>query len=84
MKCNQSGNSIRADSSNGPIFGGGIDLFISDNSNINFKSYSNLGKNYKHPIYSYESYEAKTFLAGTEYFSILDIEVYVKDRNYKF
>ena len=78
MKCNQSGNSIRADSSNGPIFGGGIDLFISDNSNINFKSYSNLGKNYKHPFYSYESYEAK--LSGTEYFQILDI-VNVKDRN---
>ena len=60
----------------GPIFGGGQDICISDSSNTNTDSYSNLGYTYTHPEYPYESERAKTILAGTYYFQIEEIEVY--------
>lgn len=84
MNCTKTDNAIYSYPSFGPVFGLGVDLFIGDKSNLNSKSYSNLGSSYSHPIYKYDSNEAKQFLAGTENFTVYDIEVYIKDRIIKF
>ena len=62
----------------GPSFGSN-DMRIHDNSNINNRSYSNLGKIYKHPQYKYRSIEAQHFLAGSRQFKLSEIEVYAKE-----
>jgi hypothetical protein len=60
----------------GPTFGNGCDLFISDYANSNLKSCSNLGLNFKHPKYQFDTKEAKRFLAGSHHFQVDEIEVY--------
>ena len=65
----------------GPTFGGGHDFYISSDSNTNNSSYSNLGHSYKNPNYSYNTNEAKNFLAGAYNFQVGEIEVYTV--NYK-
>ncbi len=67
----------------GPIFGGdenfdNDDLQIAENANTNEKSYSNLGGNFKHPEYEFNSEEAESFLAGSKKFRLNEIEVYIK------
>eukprot|EP01091_Cochliopodium_minus_P005578 TRINITY_DN15484_c0_g1_i1.p1 TRINITY_DN15484_c0_g1~~TRINITY_DN15484_c0_g1_i1.p1 ORF type:complete len:384 (-),score=79.88 TRINITY_DN15484_c0_g1_i1:71-1222(-) len=65
------------DSSNyGPTFGGGNDIYISDNCNSNSNSYSNLGHSYSGCPHKFESVEAKTFLCGSYKFRVDEIEVY--------
>ena len=69
-------NSIYAYPSNGPTFGGGVDLYISDQSN-SIQSYSRLGSSYILPLnYLPNSPAANSFLAGSQYFLNLEIEVY--------
>ena len=58
----------------GPSFGN--DIIIKNNSNINEDSYSKLGYCYSHPMYAFNTNEAKTFLAGSYNFSTNEIEVY--------
>jgi hypothetical protein len=41
-------------------------------------SRSNLGDSYKHPDYAFGSEKAKSFLAGSEYFQVSEIEIYIK------
>ena len=60
----------------GPLFGSGYDLFISDSSNTNTNSYSNLGQTYTHPEYPLGSEKAKTILAGSHTFQVEEIEVF--------
>jgi hypothetical protein len=69
---------IYCEKNHGPTFGGGYDLFIGDKSNTNITSYSGLGHSYIHPYYAYGSNEAKTFLAGSFNFQVIEIEVYTK------
>ena len=64
-------------SSFGPVFGGG-DLVIANNANTTMDSWSNLGHSYKHPQSAYGTNEAKSFLAGSCYFRLDEIEVYQK------
>lgn len=63
----------------GPTFGEGHDLFIENDCNIYRNSYSNLGGSYRHPMYAYNSNDAKTFLAGSVEFQVQDIEVYTEN-----
>jgi len=79
MKFTKDSQAINADSKYGPIFGMGIDLLICNNSNTRNESFSNLGYNYKHPSYAYDSKEAKSFLAGSHKFCTTEIEVYTKE-----
>jgi len=79
MKCSSCQYAIDCHSSYGPRFGGGADFYISDNSNTNTISYSNLDHSYSHPDYAYESEEAKSFLAGSYDFQVSEIEVYTKN-----
>jgi hypothetical protein len=69
---------IDCGSNSGPTFGVGNDLFISSHSNANMLSFSNLCYSYKHPSYGRDSKEAKAFLAGSNNFSVVEIEVYHK------
>ena len=59
-----------------PIFGGGSDFLISDDSNDNTNSFSNLGYTYTHPEYPYGSDKAIKILAGSYYFQVEEIELF--------
>ena len=61
---------------NGITFGNGHDIFISDNSNSNTNSYSNLGSTYKLDGYVDGSNDANRFLAGSYNFRVKEIEVF--------
>ena len=60
-------------------FGGGHDIFIGNNANVNTTSYSNLGHSYKHPQFTSGSNEAKTLLAGSYNFQVQEIEAFMKE-----
>ena len=77
MKCIRPESAIYCSLNLGPNFGLS-DFEIDNNSNINSDSKSNLGESYKHPDYDYGSNEAKSFLAGSYNFKVLEIEVYTK------
>lgn len=79
MKCNEPQYSIYSNINYGPTFGNGHSLYISNDSNLNKQSYSNLGTSYKHPNYLYGSNESKSFLADSYYFQTEEIEVYEKE-----
>ena len=70
---------IDCDSSYGPSFGGGNDIYIEDNANSTTDNYSHLGSSYKHPQYAQGTNEAETFLAGSFRFQLDEIEVYQKE-----
>ena len=74
---NQHNRAISCHADYGPIFGFN-DIEISNNSNTNSNSLSNLGDVYKHSQYNAGTNEAKSFLAGTEKFQLSEIEVYKK------
>ena len=61
----------------GPTFGNGI--IIHTHANTTMESYSDLGCTYKHPQYAYETDEAETFLAGSQFFQLDEIEVYQRE-----
>jgi hypothetical protein len=67
-------NSAFNDGNNGPIFGEGPDIFISSNPHINQQSFSKLSS-YSSP--SYLGFENSNYLAGTLYFTVMEIEVFV-------
>ena len=61
----------------GPTFGGGSDIHISNYASSNSKSYTDLGWTYSTPSgYSWGSTFAKTFLAGTVYFTPDEVETF--------
>jgi hypothetical protein len=61
----------------GPTFG--EDICIANNPKTTMNSYSDLGSDYKHPQYAFETIEAQLFLAGSYEFQLDEIEVYQKD-----
>jgi hypothetical protein len=64
-------------SSYGPTFGGGHDIYVSDSSNTNENSNSNLGRSYQLPKnITYESTEARNYLAGSYRWKTTEIEVF--------
>ena len=68
---------IHGCSSYGPTFGGGHDIHIADQAASNTNSYTYLGHSYEPPTgYSYGSYLAYTFLAGTNTFSATEVETF--------
>jgi hypothetical protein len=75
---NRSEYAIFCYSSYGPVFGGGHDFYIANDSNLDKISSSNLSNSFFHPVYSYGSDEAKNFLAGSCLFTVEEIEVYQK------
>jgi hypothetical protein len=82
LKSSNPQKAIWSNSVLGPVFGCGPGILIHENSNMNKDSYSHLGITggaYKHPEYAENSAEAKSFLAGSERFKVLEIEVYMKN-----
>lgn len=75
---NDNNNSIYGGSANGPTFGSGHDLVISDNCNLNSNSYSKLGQTFIHPDYPQGSQKTNMILAGAEKFQVSEIEVFQK------
>lgn len=75
----QENNAMGSSSNQGPVFGNGNDINISDNSNLPNANYSNFGKFYNLPDYTYGSEKAQRFLAGFYKFSVEDIEVFKKE-----
>ena len=59
-------------SSCGPLFGGGHDLCIHHKCNTVKQSFSNLGVTYTLP----PRQDSRTFLAGSQYFLVAEIEVF--------
>ena len=67
---------IYCNSGDGPSFGGGHDLCICNNPQVN-QSYSNFGYTYQLPPgYVYNSKQAKNLLAGQYQFKITEIEIF--------
>ncbi|KAL9954725.1 hypothetical protein ACROYT_G042298 [Oculina patagonica] len=64
-------NAICCGRLNGPTFGFGHDLHISDNANTNTSSFSNLGFTYERP-----PGQQDTFFTGNRYFTVTDYEVF--------
>ena len=58
----------------GPSFGCS-DIHITNNADY-CNSYSNLGSTYLHYQHAYESDEARSFLAGSKFFQLSEIEIY--------
>jgi len=68
--------------SKGPYFGA-CDFQIYDMSNSNNLSYSNLGTSFVAPFnYTVNSVAANSFLAGTQYFQTVEVEVYTSNNKY--
>lgn len=72
----KSNRAIYCDANNGPSFGSGLDIYISNNSNAGAENYSNFSLSYVHPDYAYGSTQAKSILAGSYNFKVSDIEVF--------
>jgi len=68
---------IYGGSSHGPVFGGGNDIYVSDSSNTNEYSSSNIGHSYQLPKnITSGSVEAQSYLAGSYRWKTTEIEVF--------
>ena len=67
---------IDRDSRYGPTFGGGFDIYISNNAASNRQSYTNCGHTYPLPPGYSSSGSSRTFYAGRWKFTPTDIEVF--------
>jgi hypothetical protein len=76
---NEHESAILCHSKYGPTFGKGADIRIANNSNTTIECDANLGDSYKHPRYEKVTNEARTFLAGSHRFQLVEIEVYQKE-----
>ena len=74
FKYNNNGFSIYSSNHFGPIFG--RDIFISNNSNQNEESYSNLGYSFEGCTFKNGTKESKEFLCGSFKFKVQEIEVF--------
>jgi len=78
LKCKMPQYAIECNSNLGPTFGRN-DLHISNKSNENVFSHSNLGTAYNHPYFDYGTNEARKYLAGKFSFQTVEIEVFKKE-----
>ena len=70
-------NAIYTNAGYGPTFGGGHDIYISNNANAGTSSYTNLGHTYQPPSgYSYSTVKVKNLLAGTYNFKPNEVETF--------
>jgi hypothetical protein len=74
IKCVRPDEAIYCSTEYGPNFGL-LDIKISSESNKNSQSCSNIG----YPDYEYDSNEAQLFLAGSDEFQVLEIEIYTRE-----
>jgi hypothetical protein len=67
--------SIYCQSSYGPTFGGGKDIYVCSYANAEEACYSKLGNSYQHP----QPNQGQSYLAGSYEFKLSEIEVYQKE-----
>ena len=68
---------IYSNNGDGPTFGNGHDLYISNSCHTNTNSYSDLGRSYRAPNgYGHGSSQARNFLAGSYNFKCDEYEVF--------
>jgi hypothetical protein len=79
IKCSMPEYAIFYDPNTGPVFGAGMDLMLANNCNESWENSGRLGYSYKHPFYSDNSEEAKSFLAGSHHFKAEEVEVFQLD-----
>lgn len=84
INCCEPEKAVTSHSNSGPTFGDGHEFYISGYSNIKeqnvkLQSCSNVGKSYKHPLFSHNSHDAKTFLAGSFLFQTAEIEIFCRE-----
>ena len=65
-------HAIATNANYGPTFGGGHDVYISDNAARNQTSYSNFGDSYRRP-----SRTENSLLAGSYNFTPTEVEVFI-------
>lgn len=75
---NEKEKSIACYASAGPTFGGGHDIYVANESNVNVNSHCKFGYSFRLSGYEYGSNQAKCFLAGSEFFQTDEIEVFQK------
>ena len=74
------GNAIYGNTSYGPTFGGGHDLYLSNQCHLNTNSFTNVGHTYRPPLgYNYTSTHARSVLAGSYHFRCHEYEVFYLD-----
>jgi hypothetical protein len=78
LKDQNTGNAIYASSGYGPTFGGGHDIYISDNAASNTNSYTNFNHQYQAPS---GVSSTSNILAGTRNFTPTEIEVFCLVQN---
>ena len=71
LKTQQQQHAICCYRNDGPAFGAGHDLFISNNANSNTSSRSRLGDTYERP-----PGQQQTFFTGSTNFTVTDYEVF--------
>jgi hypothetical protein len=76
---NQSKNAIFCGPQYGPSFGYNYDICIRQDPFTGKSAFSRLGNSYIHPRYTQGSNEIQSFLAGSHYFQLSEIEVYQKE-----
>ncbi|CAB4010285.1 fibropellin-1-like isoform X1 [Paramuricea clavata] len=70
-------NAVYTNAGYGPTFGGGHDIYISNNANTGTSSYTNLGHTYQPPRgYSYATVRVRNLLAGTYKFRPNEVETF--------
>lgn len=77
MKCNEPRSAVQSNVDK--VRFGVLDIKIGNNSNLDQVSSSSISKKYIHPNFAENSEEARSFLAGSHYFTTSEIEVYELD-----
>ena len=75
IKSGRNRYAIDRDSRYGPTFGGGFDIYISNNAASHRRSYTSCGATYPLPP-GYSSSGLCSFYAGSSYFTPTDVEVF--------
>ena len=81
LKNANSNQGVYCHTSYGPTFGGGHDIYISNNPSSDNSCYSNYGHSYESKGLSYSTTQAQSHLAGSYNFKVLEIEVFQLSTN---
>ncbi len=76
LKTEQTAKAIYNNPNSGPIFGGGWDIFILNEANVNSYSYANIGFSYSNAAYIYGDVNSQAKFSGASKFMVKDYEVW--------
>ena len=76
LKTTATGYAIYNSPNCGPIFGGGPDIYINNEANINSFSHSNIGESYYNALYTKGDADSQARFSGGRFFRVKDYEVW--------